>query len=178
MLKGFARKPTIKAGCLIAFGLLTTSMPAAARDGTMPFDTLVCHDRGVILGFADRMRQTTPDQFWDYVGDLVRGGSCERIGQGEAVAFTELPDGRTCVSRHANDLCYWSVARADPLTAPAVAARTQPETTGRGAAPETTGSVGPRSATGETTTINRTTTTIIRPGERPVTTTETKRTTR
>jgi hypothetical protein len=113
MLSNIARKPTIKAGCLIVFGLLTTSMPAAARDGTMPFDTLVCHDKGIILGFADRMLRTTPDEFWDYVGDLVRGGSRERIGQGEAVAFTELPDGRTCVARHANEPCYWSVARAD-----------------------------------------------------------------
>jgi hypothetical protein len=176
MLSNIARKPAIKAGCLVAFGLLSTLMSAAAREGTMPFDTIVCRDKGIILGFADRMRQTTPGQFWDYVGNLVREGRCDRIVQGEPVTFTEMNDGGTCVSGRLTGTCFWSVAKAENLTAPTLAARTQPTTTGQGADPETTGSVGARPQTGETT-ITRTTTTIIRPGQRPVTT-ETTRTTR
>jgi hypothetical protein len=161
---------------LVAAGLVATASSAAAREGIMPFDTLVCRDQGIIAGFADRMKETTPDQFWDYVGSLVQDGRCDRIVQGEPVAFTERPDGGSCVSLRANLPCYWSVAKASSLTATAVAARTPPTTTGQGAAPETTGSVAPRASTGETVTIKRTTTTIIRPGERPVTTTETTRT--
>jgi hypothetical protein len=170
-----ARKSAIKAGCLVAFGLLATSMTAAGRDGTMPFDTVACRDKGIILGFADRMRETTPDQFWMYVDGLLRSGQCDRIFQGEPVAFTPLNDGGTCLSIRANQPCYWSVAQPRTLAAPAIASRTEPATTGQAAPSETTGSIAPQ---GQTTTIVRTTTTVIRPGERPVSTTSTSRTTR
>lgn len=178
MLSNIARRSPIKAGCLVAFGLLTTSISAAARDGVMPYDTLVCRDKGIIMGFADQMRRTTPDEFFDYVGNLIHDGRCDKILEGERVTFTELPDGRSCVSVRPNEPCYWSGATAERLVARAIAARTPPTTTGQGAASETTGSAGLRPRTGETTTTTRTTTTIIRPGERPVTTTETTRTTR
>ena len=174
MSKNLARKSTIAAGCVVAFGLLATSISAEARDGIMPFDTVACRDKGIILGFADRMRETTPDQFWTYVDGLIRSGQCEKVFQGEPVSFTPLSDGRACLSTTANQPCFWSVAQPRTLAAPAIATRTEPSTTGQ-AAPETTGSIAPR---GETTTIVRTTTTIVRPGERPVTRTETTRTTR
>jgi hypothetical protein len=171
-----ARKSAIATGFVVAFGLLTMSVPATARDGTMPFDTVACRDKGIIQGFADRMRETTPDQFWMYVDGLIRSGQCDKIFQGEPVAFTPLNDGAACLSIHANAPCYWSVAQPRTLAAPAIATRTtEPTTTGQAADPETTGSVAPR---GQTTMIVRTTTTIVRPGERPVTTTETTRTTR
>jgi hypothetical protein len=170
-----ARKSAIKAGCLFALGLLATSMPAAARDGVMPFDTVACRDKSIIQGFADRMRETMPDQFWMYVDGLIRTGQCEKIFQGEPVAFTPLNDGGACLSTRANQPCYWSVAQPRTLPAPAIATRTEPTTTGQAVPPEITGSVTPQ---GQTTTIVRTTTTIVRPGERPVTTTETTRTTR
>jgi hypothetical protein len=175
MFANFERKTATATGCLVAFGLLATSISAAARDGTMPFDTVACRDKGIIQGFADRMRETMPDQFWMYVDGLIRTGQCEKIFQGEPVAFTPLNDGGTCLSIRANERCFWSVAQTRTLAAPAIAARTEPSTTGQAAPPETTGSVAPR---GQTTTIVRTTTTIVRPGERPVTTTETTRTTR
>jgi hypothetical protein len=170
-----ARKTAIRTGCVVAFGLLATSVSATARDGTMPFDTVACRDKSIIQGFADRMRATTPDQFWMYVDELIRTGQCDKIFQGEPVAFTPLNDGGTCLSIRANEPCYWSVAQAATFLAPAIATRTEPTTTGQAASPETTGSVAPQ---GQTTTIVRTTTTIIRPGERPVTRTETRRTTR
>jgi hypothetical protein len=170
-----ARNTAIKTGCLIAFSLLATSISASARDGTMPFDTVACRDKGIIQGFADRMRETTPDQFWMYVDGLIRSGQCDKIFQGEPVAFTPLNDGGACLSIRANAPCYWSVAQPRTAPAPAIATRTEPTTTGQAASPEITGSVAPR---GQTTTIVRTTTTIVRPGERPVTTTETSRTTR
>jgi hypothetical protein len=141
----------------------------------MPFDTVACRDKGIILGFAERMRETTPDQFWMYVDRLIRSGHCDKILQGEPVAFTPLNDGGACLSIRANEPCYWTVAQPRILAAPAIATRTQPSTTGQAAPPETTGSVASR---GQTTTIVRTTTTIVRPGERPVTKTETTRTTR
>jgi hypothetical protein len=173
-----ARKSTIATGCFVAFGLLATSISAEARDGIMPFDTVACRDKGIIQGFADRMRETTPDQFWMYVDGLIRSGQCEKVFQGEPVSFTPLNDGGACLSTTANQPCYWSVAQPRTMAGPAVATRTQPTTTGQ-AEPETTGSV-TRSVTpqGQTTTIVRTTTTVIRSGERPVTTTDTSRTTR
>ena len=176
MFANFERKSATATGCLVAFGLLATSISAAARDGTMPFDTVACRDKGIIQGFADRMRETMPDQFWMYVDGLIRTGPVRKDFPGRAGRIHPAERRRAPACRSAaNERCFWSVAQTRTLAAPAIAARTEPSTTGQAAPPETTGSVAPR---GQTTTIVRTTTTIVRPGERPVTTTETTRTTR
>ena len=116
MSGNLARKSTIATGCLVAVGLLTTSISADARDGTMPFDTVACRDKGIIQGFADRMRATTPDQFWMYVDGLIRSGQCEKVFQGEPVSFTPLNDGGACLSTTANQPCFWTVAQPRTMT--------------------------------------------------------------
>src|SRR3954447_7253599 len=159
-----------KTGFVVACAMLAASAEvAAARDGKMPYDTLACRDPAIMAGFAGVMLRTTFEQFSAYIVRLTDSGRCEKIVQGEPVTFTTLNDGRTCLSARPNQPCLVSIVTADILEATAIAAAApatttgQATTTGRGGSLETTGSIGR-----PTTTITKTTTTVVRPGQQPV----------
>jgi len=169
-----------KTPVLLACALLSLSASAAAaREGRMPFDTLACRDQSIMAGFADVMRRTTPNEFFAYIGRLTDSGRCEKVVQGEPVTFMATNDGRSCLSLKSNQPCMVSVVTPDILETTAIAAASPPTTTGQAT---TTGQSSSADITGSidrpATVITKTITTVVRPGQQPVTTTRTTTETR
>ena len=167
-----------KTVCLLSIAVLAVSATAAAaRDGVVPYDSLVCQDKAVMDGFGAVMKRTTATEFFAYINELTDSGRCQHVVRGEHVTFTPRGDGTACLAANASKPCMVSILAPNDLENAAIAAATagttgQATTTGQGSS-ETTGSIG-----GRTTITTKTIRTIERPGQRPVTTEQTTTETR
>jgi hypothetical protein len=161
---------------VIAAALLMASVStSSAREGMVPYDTLICQDKQVMNGFADVMRKTSVPGFSNYINHVIESGRCEKLVEGDPVSFAARNDGGSCLTRRSDQPCLLSIIEPDLLEAHAIATRVPPTTTGQGT-PTTTGQGTETETTGSVdkhpvTTITKTTKTVVQPGQRPVTTT-------